>query len=61
MSNKALEKIPEVIKILEYLLELSKIRDAKENPIKPEKTSGASAKNLFSFLKDEDIKKSSRN
>jgi len=32
MSNKALEKIPECIKILEYLLELSKIRDRMENP-----------------------------
>ena len=32
MSNKSLERIPECIKILEYLLELSKIRDAMENP-----------------------------
>ena len=32
MSNKSLERIPECVKILEYLLELSKIRDAMENP-----------------------------
>ena len=32
MSNKTLEKIPECIKILEYLLQLSKIRDGMENP-----------------------------
>ena len=32
MNNKTLEKIPEVIKILEYLLQLSKIRDGMENP-----------------------------
>ena len=32
MNNKSLEKIPECIKILEYLLKLSKIRDEMENP-----------------------------
>jgi len=32
MNNKTLEKVPEVIKILEYLLQLSKIRDGMENP-----------------------------
>ena len=32
MSNKTLERIPECIKILEYLLQLSKIRDRMENP-----------------------------
>jgi len=32
MNNKTLEKIPEVIKILEYLLQISKIRDRMENP-----------------------------
>mgnify|MGYP001187910841 FL=1 len=32
MSNKSLERIPECIKILEYLLQLSKIRDNMENP-----------------------------
>tara|TARA_A100001201_G_scaffold60900_2_gene58212 strand:- start:1042 stop:1206 length:165 start_codon:yes stop_codon:yes gene_type:complete len=32
MNNKTLERIPECIKILEYLLQLSKIRDRMENP-----------------------------
>jgi len=32
MNNKTLERIPECIKILEYLLQLSKIRDNVENP-----------------------------
>ena len=32
MSNKTLERIPECVKILEYLLQLSKIRDERENP-----------------------------
>ena len=54
MSNKALEKIPECIKILEYLLELSKIRDRMENP---EQTGDDvwchQLKTCISILKDE--------
>jgi|TARA_Y100001970_G_scaffold285099_1_gene403928 hypothetical protein len=54
MSNKALEKIPEVIKILEYLLELSKIRDNMENPSKAGEDIWCSQlRTCLNILKDE--------
>jgi len=54
MPNKALEKIPECIKILEYLLQLSKIRDQLENPNKKGDDIWAhQLKTCISILKDE--------
>jgi len=48
------EKIEESIKILEYLLELSKIRDKMENPLKTGDDIWAhQIKTCLSILKDE--------